>query len=229
MSSRFQRYPRRARVGITTLSVLLLAACGSLPGRTPAAGATAPPAATLDGQILLPRELSAPSGGVLMLQLVPRFGGAGQLADARQPFATPPPWRFSLPFPRNAVSDPTLYRLDVSLFDAEGHLRFISDGEHPVNLDVEAEPTRIELIAIDGSGQQVSELDCDGVLVTLQFEEPRLVLSLDATPHTLRRAHSAVGRRYVGADAELWLQPDRARLQLGEQHFNCVVTATATG
>lgn len=229
MSSRFPRHPRRLRAGSALLSALLLAACGSLPERSPAVDARPVPSASLEGQILLPRELSAPANGVLMLQLVPRFGGAGQLAGARQPFATPPPWPFSLPFPRSAVSDPTLYRLDVSLFDAEGHLRFISDGEHPVNLDVEAEPTRVELIAIDSSDPRVSELDCEGALVTLQFEEPRLLLSLDARPHALRRAHSAVGRRYVGADAELWLQPDRARLQLGEKRFHCVVSNTASG
>ncbi len=192
-------------------------------------GEGAQPSARLEGQILLPRELSAPSQGMLMLQLVPRFGGSGQLAEARQTFDTPPPWPFELPFARAAVGDPTLYRLDVSLFDAEGHLRFISDGEHPVNLDVEAEPTRVELIAIDSSDPRVSELDCEGAVVTLQFEEPRLQLSLEAKPHALRRAHSAVGRRYVGADAELWLQPDRARLQLGEKRFHCVVSDTASG
>jgi uncharacterized lipoprotein YbaY len=180
------------------------------------------------GQILLPRELSAPPAGVLHLQLVPRFNPApAALASARIEFSAPPPWPFAMPFERARIGDPTLYRVDVALFDAAGHLRFVSDGEHPVNLDVEAEPTRIVLIPLDTTDPSVSELDCDGETVTLQLTGPDLVLSIDALPRRLRRAHSAVGQRYVGPDAELWLQADEARLQLGERSLSCAAAPPA--
>ena len=219
------------RLPLALLACLLLAACATPPARNARASPEAPSGSEqgqLRGQILLPRELLPPPSGLLQLQLVPRFNPAPTaLASARIPFDAAPPWPFELAFARDAVRDPTLYRLDVALFDAEGHLRFVSDGVHPVNLDVEAEPTRIELIALDSSHPDISELDCAGQTVTLQFSEPDLLLSLDAVPHRLRRAHSAVGRRYVGADAELWLQTEQARLQLGEQLLNCVAVPAA--
>lgn len=200
----------------------VLAACGNLPSRPPAAAAEASASGLLRGQILLPRELEAPPRGALQLQLVARFNPSpSALASTRIAFDAPPPWPFELRFDRAAVADPTLYRLDVALFDEQDHLRLVSDGEHPVNLDEEAEPTRIELIALDHRDPEVSELDCAGQTVTLRFAEPELVLSLDAVPYRLRRAHSARGRRYLGADAELWLQQDEARLQLGERQLSC--------
>ena len=219
------------RLPVALLAGLLLASCTTPPtrdaGPTPAASNGARQG-QLRGQILPPRDQAPPPRGVLQLELMPRFNPAPQaLASARIEFDTPPPWLFELSFPRSAIDDPTLFRLDVALFDADGHLRLVSDGEHPVNLGVEAEPTRIELIALDSSHPDVDELDCEGSTVTLQFSEPDLQLSLDAVPHRLRRAHSAVGRRYVGADAELWLQADDARLQLGSRRLSCVAMPAA--
>lgn len=209
------------RIPLVLLLPLALAGCVGVPrDSTPGSAATAP-SGTLEGQILIPRGMAAPESGSLQLQLLPRFGGGRTLAGARLPIEAAPPWRFALPFDRAEVADPTLFRLDVALFDGAGHLRYISDGEHPVNLDPEAEPTRIELIPIDASAPGIGELDCAGRIVTLQFSEPDLLLSLDAVPHRLRRAHSALGRRYVGADAELWLQADEARLQLAERLLTC--------
>jgi membrane-bound inhibitor of C-type lysozyme len=91
---------------------------------------------------------------------------------------------------------------------------------------VDAEPTRIEMLALDRDHPHVLELDCEAQTVTLQFNEPDLQLSLDGVPYRLRRAHSALGRRYVGPDAELWLQSESAKLQLAERRLACQVVAS---
>ncbi|MCK7592260.1 MliC family protein [Pseudomarimonas salicorniae] len=219
------------RLFIAWLPLLGLVACAGTPEHSapPAASASVKaPSGRLSGQILLPRELTAPPAGRLQLLLVPRFNPSPTtLASASIAFDTPPPWSFELPFERKAVADPTLFRLDVALFDAAGQLRFVSDGEHPVNLDVEAEPTRIELIPLSDTDDRVLQADCGGTTLTLQFSGPDLVLSVDGEPHRLRRAYSAVGERYIGPDAELWLQPDRARVQLGERSLSCAAARPA--
>jgi hypothetical protein len=211
-----------------TLGLLCGCAHGPRPGASPAAVEQIDQNGVLRGQILPARGLQAPAQGLLQLQLVPRFNPSPQaLVSARIAFSAAPPWPFELGFPRAMISDPTLYRLDVALFDAEGHLRLVSYGEHPVNLSADAEPTRIEMMALDHEHPNLVELDCEAQTVTLQFNEADLQLSLDGVPYRLRRAHSALGRRYVGADAELWIQAEGARLQLGARTLSCAVVRPA--
>lgn len=211
------------------LLAIALGGCAAAPS-PPAADAAreAEPTGVLRGQVVLPAGHTAVTAGRLQLQLLPRFAPSpAPIAEARLELEGPPPWPFRLAFPRRAVQDPTLYRLEVALFDTEGHLRFVSDGEHPVNLGAEAEPARVELIALDPGQPEIGELDCEGKIVTLRFGEPDLELSLDARSHRLRRARAALGRRYLGADAELWLDADGALLQLGADRFSCVAVPPA--
>lgn len=176
----------------------------------------------LRGEILLPPGALPPAAGQLQLALVERFSAAGStLARAEMVLEGLPPYRFSLPFSRDAVADISVYRLEVSLFGTDGRLLYASDGEHPVNLGVEAEPTRVALIALDADNSGPRSLDCGDFLAELQYADPDLTLIENGQPHRLRRAHASVGRRYVGADAELWMDDSEARLQLGPRRSDC--------
>lgn len=205
------------------VALLLLAACQSTPPPRPAP--TPPPAAASDalhGEILLPPGALPPGAGQLQLALVERFSAAGTtLARAEFALQGLPPYRFSLPFARETIDDISVYRLEVSLFGADGRLLYASDGEHPVNLGVEAEPTRVALIALDADNSGPRSLDCGEFVAELQYADPDLTLIENGQPHRLRRAHASVGRRYVGADAELWMDASEARLQLGPRRSDC--------
>ena len=202
--------------------ILLLAACQSTPSVSPATAAPDAAEDALRGEILLPPGALPPAAGQLQLALVERFSAAGAtLARAEIAVQGLPPYRFSLPFPREAIGDISVYRLEVSLFGADGRLLYASDGEHPVNLGVEAEPTRVALIALDADNSGPRSLDCGEFVAELQYADPDLTLIENGQPHRLRRAHASVGRRYVGADAELWMDASEARLQLGPRRSDC--------
>lgn len=216
------------------LCVLLLAllnACASRPP-TPLPTATEQPVepvvsaanGVLRGQLLLPPGASLPAAARLQLLLADRFSDDPAqlpLAASERPLEGNPPFAFELAFDRAGVRDISVYRLDVAVFDASGRLAFVSDGEHPVNLGVEAEPTRIELmtVAADAGGQQT--FDCGELIAELQLAGPDLHLQLPGARHHLRRAHAAAGVRYVGALAEFWSRDDEARIQLGAQAYHC--------
>lgn len=220
--------PSPVRVPILLLPVLL-AACASTPPAAPAptAAASAPatqPDDALRGQILLPPGSSLPVGGRLQLVLADRFPGnpdTPPLAAAERPLPATAPLPFELPFARAQVRDISVYRLDVAIFDAAGRMRFVSDGEHPVNLGEEAEPTRIELMAVATEGQQSFSYDCGGVRAEVRLIDPDLFLDVPLGRFQLRRAHAASGSRYIGGDAELWSKGEQARIQLGPQTLHC--------
>ena len=134
-----------------------------------------------------------------------------------------PPISFELPFARDRVADVTVYRLDASIFDPSGRLLFTSDGEHPVNLGVEAEPTRIELMAIDSARRSSQRFNCEGLPLNTEFVDPELRIEISNQPHNLRRAHAASGARYIGANAEFWIKDNEARLQLGDRTLVCAL------
>jgi len=177
----------------------------------------------LQGQVLLPPGSTLPEGARLQLRLVDRFAPAASadLLAQRELSMTTTPFHFELPFPRSQVRDISVYRLDVVVRDTAGRQHFVSDGEHPVNLGEEAEPTRIELMALEGVGGSTHQLDCGAFVADLRFDDPDLRLQLPDGSHALRRAHASVGHRYVGADAEIWLLDDAGRLQLGRESFDC--------
>lgn len=211
---------------VSLAAVLLLAACQSTPTVAPSPSAARPAAVAADGllrgEILLPPGALPPAQGRLQLALVERFEAArSTLARSEVAIDGLPPYRFSLPFARAAVADISVYRLEVSLFGADGRLLYASDGEHPVNLGVEAEPTRVALMALDADNNGPRHLDCGEFLAELQYADPDLTLVENGQPHRLRRAHATVGRRYIGADAELWMDEGEARLQLGPQRIDC--------
>lgn len=222
------------RVAALLALTSLLAACASTaptaPDAAPSAVAPAAPItdAAVAGQILLPPGSTLPIGARLQLVLADRFPDAldtPPLAASDNVVEGAPPLRFQLPFARAAVRDISVYRLDVAIFDGNGRLAFISDGEHPVNLGVEAEPTRIELMAVAEGQQQRLRFDCGGLLAEVTIADPDLRLQLPDGPHALRRAHAASGIRYIGAGAEFWSKGREARIQVGERSLNCVLGA----
>src|SRR5690606_29133879 len=129
------------------------------------------------------------------LTLAHRFAEQPPLAEIEVTLDGAAPFAFQVPFVRDAVSDVTVYRLDVSVYSAEGRLRWVSDGEHPVNLDREADPSRVVLMAIDQRGVQRSEWDCGGERVALRGIDPEPLLTFRGQEHHVRRAHAAAGTR----------------------------------
>lgn len=214
---------------------LVLAGCAAPGGRSsppPAAAQADPSPATADavadavlhGQLVWPEGRQPEAGSRARLTLAHRFETRAALAEIEFDLAGAPPHALQVPFVRAAVGDATLYRLDVSVFDADGRLRWVSDGEHPVNLDREADPTRVVLMAVDTAARVDVQLDCDGFAASARGVDPDLQIDEQGRSHRLRRAHAASGIRYIGADAELWMHADEARLQIAGTMHRCVVT-----
>lgn len=198
-------------------------ATADLPPATAAASSDAVADALLHGQMVWPDGRQPEPGSRARLTLAHRFESRAALAEIEFDLAGAPPYALQVPFVRAAVGDPTLYRLDVSVFDVDGRLRWVSDGEHPVNLDREADPTRVVLMAVDTAARIDVRLDCDGFTASARGVDPDLQIDEQGRSHRLRRAHAASGIRYIGADAELWMHADEARLQIAGALYRCVV------
>ena len=218
--------------GLKVLAFLMLAAstasltaCVSVPASSTAQPQAAASSAILRGTLLLPPGAQLPQGARLQLALIDRFGQSGQLAAREIALSGDPPIGFELPFSRGRVADITVYRLDASIFDSSGRLMFTSDGEHPVNLGVEAEPTRIELMAISSERRSARRFNCEGLPLNAEFLDPELRIEISNQQHNLRRAHAASGARYIGANAEFWTKGSEARLQLGDRGLSCELIA----
>lgn len=219
------------------LICLLLAGCASAPHAPApndtagsAAAVSAPasdaprrvPDAVLHGQLVWPDGEQPGVGSRARLTLAHRFAEQLPLAEIEVALDGAAPFAFQVPFVRDDVADSTVYRLDVSVYAEDGRLRWVSDGEHPVNLDRAADPSRVVLMAIEQFGVRHSQWDCGDDQATLRGPDPEPVLSVRGADHHLRRAHAAVGVRYVGAAAELWIRGDRARLQIADARQDCL-------
>ncbi|MBD8527932.1 MliC family protein [Pseudomarimonas arenosa] len=202
------------------IGLVSLAGCISTPPRADSEDTLAG-AGLLRGKLLLPPGSSAPPGARLRLSLLDRFSDGAELTAREYPLDSAPPIDFRLTFDRRRISDVTVYRLDAAVYGPDGRLLFTSDGEHPVNLGVEAEPTRIELMAIDSQSQGLRSYDCEGLPLAAEFVDPDLMIEIGSQQHRLRRAHAASGARYIGANAEFWINGDEARLQLGDHAMQC--------
>lgn len=183
------------------------------------------PADALRGSLLLPPGTALPAGSRLRLSVLDRFNDGAELTSREMSIDSAPPISFRLPFDRGRVTDVTVYRLDAAIYGPEGTLLFTSDGEHPVNLGEEAEPTRIELMAIDRQSRSQRRYNCDGLPLNAEFADPDLTIEISNQQHRLRRAHAASGIRYMGANAEFWAKDGEARLQLGDRAMSCAQLA----
>ena len=215
--------PKPKLLTLALLCSLLLTHCAHTPTVQPVSDQDAVPSDALRGTLLLPPGSALPPGARLRLSLIDRFGDGGELATRELVLESPTPLSFSLPFDRRRVSDVTVYRLDAAVYGPDGSLLFTSDGEHPVNLGVEAEATRIELMTIERQSRSIRSYNCDGLPLNAEFLDPDLVIEISQQQHRLRRAHAASGIRYIGANAEFWARDNIARLQLGDRSMNCAL------